>query len=71
LRLKDKNGSISDKELEKYADLAMEYRAWKDIQDEFNSIIDENTPLVKYEINDAMTDGNAGLTTPGKDGLSA
>jgi RHS repeat-associated protein len=68
---KRQNGDLSDKKLEKYADKAEEYRGWKDIQEEFNSIIDENSPVVKYEINDAETEDNAGLTTPNNDGKSA
>jgi RHS repeat-associated protein len=68
---KRQNGDLSDKKLEKYADKAEEYRGWKDIQEEFNSIIDENSPVVKYEINDAETEDNAGLTIPSNDGKSA
>lgn len=67
---KRQDGDLSDKQLEKYADLAEEYRDWKDTQDEFNAIIDENTPLVKYEINDAAAMGNAGLTRKSEDGRS-
>lgn len=61
---KRKDGDISDRELEKYADLATEYRGWKDIQDDFNEIIDKNTPEVVYEISDVKSQGNAGLTVP-------
>jgi hypothetical protein len=48
--------------------LATEYRGWKDIQEDFNEIIDENTPTIMYAIDDSELEGiNAAEIKPSVD----
>jgi RHS repeat-associated protein len=57
------NGDMSDRKEGKYMDMLQEYRELSDIKRDFERIFDENTPCVKYEINDdKVGEGNSGLT---------